>query len=183
MSAWIVPKVHIDLLVRAAIHGGSYGDRFNFWQTGEDGEYRGWYELDEFAEQRTPNGSVTPITPSQLGQMLVNENVASVAHLYPDDNPDIGEQLPGPIDAYYIHPYVYENPGYTLTAAEVFKALDCYDYQSCEHDGWRKSDAFAFCRSLAYRYQHKVPGYEEAPWGFDQDFLEGKSLEFSRRII
>lgn len=184
MSANVVSKFHVDLLVRAAIHAREPGEGFMWWQVDEDGEYAGWHELDEFAERLTPRHEGHEyVSPSQLGQMLVNENVMSVHHRYPDDNPDVGE-LPGPIDAYYMGPYVYENPGYTLSPGEVFAAIDYYDYHSCEHDGWRSSEAFAFCEKLRNRYCKKVAGYGASPWGYDgPDDLGDKPLEFSRRII
>jgi hypothetical protein len=102
-------------------------------------------------------------TPSQLGQMLVDENVASVATRYPDTNPDEGD-LPGPIDAYYMGPYVYADPRKDLTPGEVFRAIDCLDYQSCEHDGWRASEAFAFLTSLRKAYCDRVADLEGAAW-------------------
>lgn len=164
MSAWVVNKRHIDLLVRAAeCYGkqGGQGSRMQWWQVDEDGNYAGWRYLEASEDDRDEY-----YTLSQLGQMLVSENVRSVHHRYPDDDPDLGE-LPGPIDAYYMGPYVYSDPGKVLTPGELFKALDCYDYQTCEHDGWRKSEAFAFCVQLRDAACRKVSDYEDAPWGFE----------------
>lgn len=161
MSAFVVSKRHIDLLVRAAEHygkQGGQGSRMQWWQVDENGEYAGWRYLEANEDDREEY-----YTLSQLGQILVSENVRSVHDRYPDDDVDAGE-LPGPIDAYYMGPYVYSDPGHILSPGEVFKALDCYDYQSCEHDGWRKSEAFAFCVALRDAACRAVPGYEEAPW-------------------
>jgi hypothetical protein len=132
-----------------------------WWQTDETGNYAGWRYLNANEDQREEY-----YTLSQLGQILVDENVASVCARYPDDNPDLGE-LPGPTDAYYMGPYVYTDPGYVLSSVEVFKALDCFAYQACEHDGWRSSEAFAFCESLREAAIEALPGYEDAPWSFD----------------
>lgn len=62
---------------------------------------------------------------------------------------------------------------------EVIKAADCYDYQSCEHDGWKASAAKALtdriiaraCSMLGRDYDRacRQPEYESAPWGIDEE--------------
>jgi hypothetical protein len=170
MSAYVVNKEHIDLMVRAALHAHQSrhpgdGRRLSWWRVDETGGYAGWNELNVHAETMQGDEYKQYVTPSQLGQMLVNENVASVAARYPDDDVDQGE-LPGPCDAYYIGPYVYRDPRKDLTPGQVFKAIDCLDYQSCEHDGWTTSEAYSFLRSLRKAYCDRVADYEDAPWGF-----------------
>lgn len=144
MSAFVVDKAHIDLLVRAAEHyGRTADDRFRWWRPDENGDFAGWRELDPFADGDDPER----LTRSQLGQILVDENVRSVHHRYPRDNADLGE-LPGPIDAYYLGPYVYDDPGFAPEPDEVFAAIDCLDYQSCETDDWRRTEAFMLLEAL-----------------------------------
>lgn len=177
MSAYVVDKREIDLLVRAALHAHPAGQpgttrEMSWWRVDETGDYAGWRELDPNAEHRTDDDYKAFYTPSQLGQILVSENVRSVAYRYSepgravyygpeaaagmdDLDADQGE-LPGPCDAYYMAPYVYADPGRDLTPGEVFEAIDCLDYQSCEHDGWRKSEAFAFLTSLRKAYCDRV---------------------------
>jgi hypothetical protein len=145
MSAFVVDKKHIDLIVCAAEYYGKQGyqgAKMQWWQTDENGDYAGWRYLSANEDEREEY-----YTLSQLGQILVNENVASVCGRYPDCDSDIGN-LPGPIDAYYMGPYVYENPGRLLTPGEAFAAIDCLDYQSCEHDAWRKTEAHAFLEAF-----------------------------------
>lgn len=169
MSAHVVAKIHIDVLVRAALDAPkseSPIETFKWWRVDEEGEYAGWRVLDRYAEQRPGTEHEEFYTPSQLGQILVSENVASVCARYPNDDPD--GDLPGPNDAYYIAPYVYSDPGRSFSPGEVFSAIDYLDYQSCEHDGWRRSEAFAFLEQLREAYCRKVDGYEDAPWGFDR---------------
>lgn len=207
MSAFVVSKVHIDLLVRAALHAAPAGDAFRWWAVDENGEFdvergaHGWHEISELAESFDPEEQERRglLSPSQVGQLLVNENVRSVGHRYSepgrvyyygagaaarmdDLDPDAGE-LPGPCDAYYMGPYVYANPGYTLNPGEIFRAIDVLDYQSCEHDGWRSSEAFAFLAALRERTCSQVEGYASSPHGWEADDLAGKPLEFSRRIL
>lgn len=193
MSAFVVSKLHIDMLVRAALHAGRAGDPFSWWQVDEEGNYAGWRQLDELADGTNPER----VSPSQLGQLFLSENVRSVSHRYSEpgrtyyygadvagqmeDTPD--EELPGPCDRFYLAPYVYTNPGYTLTPGELFKAIGCLRYQSCEHDGWRVSEAFACLDSLRDAYTTKVEGYEDAPWDWSPEDLDGRPQEFSRRLI
>jgi len=180
MSAFVVGKAHIDLLVKAAEYYGKQGyqgSRMQWWQVDEDGNYAGWRYLEANEDLRDEY-----YTLSQLGQILVNENVASVSHRYSepgrvcyygaeasasmeDLDADMGE-LPGPIDAYYMGPYVYTDPGRVLTPGQVFKAIDCLDYQSCEHPRWRTSEAFAFLTTLRETVCRHVAEYEDAPWEF-----------------
>lgn len=197
MSAYIVSKPHIDLLVRYAVRGTGR-EPFRWWRVDEAGEFAGWRELDElYAESRTPSDHCDYVSPSQFGQILVSANVRSVSHRYsePGRTPYYGaeaaagmeeleeDDLPGPGDRYYLGPYVYEDPGYTLSPGELFKAIDNLDYQSCEHDDWRRSEAFALLAALRHEACTQVDGYAGAPWGFDADDLNDKPRDYSRRII
>lgn len=168
MSAFVVDKQHIDLMVRAALKAcptryAGDGRRLSWWRTDENGGYAGWRELNQHAETMEDDDYKAFYTPSQLGQMLVSENVRSVHHRYPDTDPDEGD-LPGPVDAFYMAPYVYADPGRDLSPGEVFRAIDCLDYQSCEHEGWRSSEAFAFCAALRKAYCDQIADAEEAAW-------------------
>lgn len=195
MSAWVVSKVHVDLLVRAALMLDR--ESLSWWQVDDaGGGFTGWRRVDEFAEAQGPEEQERRglVSPSQLGQLLVSENVRSVSHRYSepgrtvyygaehaasmDDTPD--EELPGPCDRYYLAPYVYENPGYTLTPGEIFGALSCFEYQSCEHDEWKSSEAFQVCDALRNLACSQL---REGPHGWEASDLEGRALEFSRRII
>lgn len=182
MSAWVVSKSHIDLMVQAAIAGPTDGS----WT--RPGEAFSWYhdhkrhEIAPYAEIGEESGHRELVPPSVLGQRLVSECVASVHGRYPDTDPDVGD-LPGPIDAYYMGPYVFEpvvkSAAIMLTAgfpsavekpatiAVIAKQISCYEYQSCEHDEWRESEAYAFCEAMNAALLHSLPGYEAAPWGFD----------------
>jgi hypothetical protein len=113
----------------------------------ENGRYTGWHAVHENAEYMLGAGHKAYVTPSAAGEMLVTENVRSVEYRYPDTARDRGD-LPGPTDAYYMAPYVYEQPSVELTPGLVFELIDTLDYQSCEHDGWITSEAYAFLREL-----------------------------------
>ena len=118
MSAWIVSKKHIDLLVAAA-------------------------------KNRHPDA---------LGQMLWAENHKSVNYRY-------GEKRPTP-------PYTFTPPTEPIDQILLLKQIHCYDYQSCEHDGWERSEAYKLCKKLEAACLAALPPgvedspeYSQAPWG------------------
>jgi hypothetical protein len=62
--------------------------------------------------------------------------------------------------------------GRPLSAIECCKALDCYEYQSCEHPGWSASGARAFCERLRSSLVGAMAGYGDAPWEWTLDEFE-----------
>lgn len=185
MSAWVPSKIHFDLLIRAALHARPHSP-FRWWRVDEAGKYASWRELDQQAQGIEDEGPHPPeymvqCSPSAAGQVLVSECIASVSHRYPDEDSDAGE-LPGPNDAYYMAPYVYSDPSYTLTPGEVFQAVDCLDYQSCEHPGWETSEAYAFLRSLRQAYCERVEGYDTAPWGWEEADVQDRLFAATGRL-
>jgi hypothetical protein len=53
-------------------------------------------------------------------------------------------------------------------AIQALKLIACYEYQSCEHPEWPKSDAKDFCDSLTRALVRVVPGYDAAPWEWNE---------------
>ena len=159
MSAWIVSKAHIDALVSAAMT--SKGNPFR------------WYDADGNHSHELTCMDTEKAT--KVGQMLWSENLASINARYVDtiDNP-LG--CPGPanfegpasIDAYRF------TRTQQLEPVKVIKAIHCYDYQSCEHDGWKASEAHQFCEALEARMVSSLPGYNEAPWGLDEEDVRAR---------
>lgn len=138
MSAYIVSKRHIDFLVHAAICYGRPG-RLRYGEM-----------------------PVEYVTADRVGRDLWRENCISVAYRYPDCAPD---DLPGPVPTPDPEEYEYADPrlGFPKPVA-VLAALDCLEYQSCEHPGWRESAAHEFCRSLRLAAIRHLPGYDDAEW-------------------
>jgi hypothetical protein len=192
VSAYVVSKAHIDFLVQAALAGPSDGVEWNrepepkFSWCHDDQLHR--LELvaevgDELPPAIPGLHPIERVPPSVLGQRLLDECVASVHGRYPDTSPDEGD-LPGPIDAYYMGPYIWEPylqsetrliaPGMPrvipppASTVVIAKQIANYEYQSCEHDGWTQSEAHAFCRALAESLLRSLPGWEAAPWGIDE---------------
>lgn len=192
MSAYVVSKAHIDFLVQAALAGPSDGVG---WNSESEPNFswhhnRQLHRLDLLAEVGDERPAAIPgfnaielVGPSVLGQRLLDECVASVHARYPDTSPDEGN-LPGPIDAYYMGPYVWEPYRQSETpliargmprviaapasTAVIAKQIANYEYQSCEHEGWEHSESHAFCRALRESLLRSLPGWAEAPWGIGE---------------
>lgn len=159
MSAWIVAKPHIDLLVAALVSGTRDG--------------------------KVP--ALMPDTNrDELGQLLHDENVKSVSYRYSEPARD--RNLPGPCVCYYLQPYTWSDPGYRLTYAELNLAMSCYRYQSCEHPEFEKSEAWRICQLIDDRYPkalskqygcmeaivRSTPEGQAAPWGWDEREVEAR---------
>lgn len=139
MSAFVVSREHISYLVRAALSRSivQYGP-FSYF----------------YAGCRHP---VTPADAAKAGQMLWDENLASVRYRYGDSG-----DLPGPADEDFR--YEHSARGSAPVPVEVIKACDCYEYQSCEHPDWENSRACAFIQALRRSACSALPGYDDAPW-------------------
>jgi hypothetical protein len=151
MSAYIVDKNHIVYLVQAAMQnaGGhaSYGPMH-------------WYFGNPTQHDAIPSGDY--IKAAEVANMLWRENIASVSYRYPEDK--TSATLPGPVDREEITERDFIL-GRIIRPVQVLKSCQCFDYQSCEHPGWKASEARAFIEALKARAINSLPGYEEAEWG------------------
>jgi hypothetical protein len=105
--------------------------------------------------------------PRALAKMLHFENMRSVDHRY-RDNPEAVADF----TAYYAcHPVTLRQierwEKEPLTPGQFFKALDCYEYQACECDDWKQSEAYKLCEKMRGQVCARVAGYESTPWGID----------------
>lgn len=157
MSAYIVERETIEYLVNGALYvaGGHHqGDRFTW--------YAGSREQGTMERWDLHSGNV-----DDIGQMLWEENVRSVAYRYKDDLPT---ELPGATGAPWLIPYRHRFNSILAYIddnwqAQVMKSADCYEYQSCEHPSWQTSAAKGFVDTLRKLTWALLPGYEEAEWG------------------
>jgi hypothetical protein len=158
MSAFMVDKQHIDLMVDAT----TYDIHCSF----------AWYhegirhELVRGSAGETPrhNAGHVEYSTDAIGRMLIDENLNSIHARYPDTLD--GGIVPGPLEAYWEQPYSCPIMLPTVDAVQVLKAIACYEYQSCEHDGWETSTAHAFCDALRRAMIDRLPGYDEAQWAY-----------------
>lgn len=116
-----------------------------------------------FAAHVSPFASCMDLADqTATGRMLIRENMASLAKRYGDK-----------IDEEAIAAWTYDP---VATPAELarknvrdplslIKLVHCYQYQSCEHDGWETSNAASYCRQLLTLLTQALPGYDKAPWG------------------
>jgi len=161
MSAFMVSKEHIDAMVRLSLPGS-------------DGHKMTWYVVDPdeiewdssdpdsyFADLAAARRESTLDRADEIGRMLAFENAASVLYRYSDDNSD--EYVPSWTND---GTYRFTISGRCPTPVEGLKLIDCYEYQSCEHPGWKTSEARRFCKALRSRMIQSLPGYKEAPWEF-----------------
>jgi hypothetical protein len=112
-----------------------------------------WEDATQWAGIIPRPGTVEPF--DDLGALFTVECAASIAYRYPNDPPEAAE------------PFKYRIPRQQPTIVEAFKIFDCYEYQSCEHPGWKTSRAAEICRKVKDTLIAKLPGYEAAPWGWD----------------
>jgi hypothetical protein len=153
MSAYICDKRHILYLVESAMSHqlNGCGGPFHWYQESNPSR---WGEL----------GNTDYKQAADVANMLWRENVKSVSARYPNES---SGTLPGPTDG----PYVIWEGDFETTCFETFdpvqviKSCDCFDYQSCEHDDWKESEAHAFIEALRSRAWHALKGYDQAEWG------------------
>ena len=151
MSAFVVPKAHIDYLVRAGLELSDhrlswYDPRIKpTWEL--SGNYQNYMDLMQAArrELRSDNAG-------EVGRMLWAENHRSVSYRYHET-----QTTP---EYEYVHPYHARR----IDPVQVLKAIDCYEYQSCECPDWRSSEAWDFCDSLRSAAIAALPGYDAAEW-------------------
>lgn len=119
MSAWIVSKAHIDVLVHAL------GKR-----------------------------ELLSTDPNTAGAILWGENYRSVNFRY-----DESEAAPA---------YAFEPPPVAWTPNQLLKILGCYDYQTCECDDYRATEAgelVTILQDSLAREGADEDSDEWAPWG------------------
>lgn len=162
MSAYIVGRRHIDALITAASGGAGYLVGLSWWD-------RSLLELRDIPyptrvdhlRRLGPNANVLP---SEAGRMLWAENVASVQARYPD-TVEAGHPGPTRFGVHDVAVYRFRRFPGPLDPVGVLKSIACYQYQSCEHDGWLASQAYQFCESLTQKTIGRPPGHDAANWG------------------
>lgn len=152
MSAYICDKKHIAYLVIAALsvrlRMANHNSDFSYYHNGQ--------------RHTLPAGDYD--RACEVANMLWLENIKSVSHRYPGDK--TSANLPGPVnESFTVQPHDIRFVRPEIDPAQVFKAIDCYSYQSCEHDGWEASESYAFCQCLRKAACRSVIGYEQANWG------------------
>jgi hypothetical protein len=92
-----------------------------------------------------------------LMRLLAVENEKSVAQRYNEKLTD--KEFPGynPERAFRLDA--------NLSPVQLLKLCAYYEYQACEHDGWRSSYAKQVIDAIRADSIRKLPGYADAAWG------------------
>lgn len=165
MSAFIVLQEHIDALVEAAaaVVPGEHRSGLSWW-TCTDLELRQSSHAEREAWRREI-GCSDRARASEVGMMLWAENLASIDYRYPDCVETGGYPGPNDFTRDSVLGYVFSgSPMLRRSPVAILKAIDCYDYQSCEHPGWVTSEARNFCQALRAKMIGQLPGYRDAQW-------------------
>ena len=122
MSAFVVNKRHIDAMLTTTLGMARSDGGFRWLAPGdcEETDYqRGevWGST-AVASVTTRTRYLTHENVNNVGRMLLFENMRSVAHRYNEtlELPEYGFSL-----------------GRSLTPVELLSAINCLEYQSCEH--------------------------------------------------
>lgn len=165
MSAWLVDKVHIDLLVSAGLTlpcRSIKDNRLRWTVPARDG-------------QPEQDWTLTRKNADEVGGKLWTDNLANIDYLYPEAT---DEDRPGPVtfESTHVLTYQYEDVPGTLDPVVVLNALSCFRYQSMDRPQWAGSFSAAFYEALLYACIRALPGYSDAPWGFsDRQFFVKQS--------
>jgi hypothetical protein len=84
------------------------------------------------------------------GKVLWRENVKSVAYRY-----QLATRDPKELADYERDVAAYEYEPCEAIAPAVVDAIDCLDYQSCEHDEWQSSAAFDLLERLRLAFPQR----------------------------
>jgi hypothetical protein len=147
MSAWFVGADHVDAILTWMEKDQSCKCYGTPWPGG--GQSRNYWDDEDLTE---------------IGKALLAANIASLRARYPDD---WREMAPIDLNAYRFErdPAFMRSPNLAVT---LIKQVQCFEYQSCEHDGWPTSWARDFCKTLVSAAIRSLEGYEAAPWGYDK---------------
>lgn len=174
MSAFVVSKIHIDALVTAGLAFDRYGPlRWMTRDLTEEEQRTGYAEGEPWGPEsvsiwRRLSRELTRDTAEQVGAMLWAENVRSVNHRYAEEE---WEEV-----------YTFERLPGTVNPIVVLKAISCYEYQSCEHPEWERSEARRFCDSLRKHMINHLPGMDDAAgWEINDRYVfGGKPIQLLR---
>jgi hypothetical protein len=114
---------------------------------------------------------VSGYTPSEIGRILWLENVKSIHARYPD-TAETDRNYPGPngFRKSRAEKFTYSIEREPVSINTLLMNVNCYDYQTCEHDGYESSLAHSWIAELKKsltREEAIEPAYgsDEYVWG------------------
>lgn len=97
---------------------------------------------------------------SELGRLLLHENVRSVMHRY-------GPETIGHAEKAYatqLEGYIFRRRAETTDPVQALKFIASWRYQTCEHPGHAESKAWQVVDKIERMAIRALPGYREARW-------------------
>lgn len=159
MSAYVVAPEHIRELVAFAVSKGSCGSMR------VDPRYLKYHVSEELAAQFSETMTDDEIATVYAG-VLYSENLRSVQERYPDCE-GIND-LPGLIEK---PEFIVISMGDIVdrkvkNMLDILKMCDCLEYQSCETDNYRQTDAHQLTQKIKEAAVRNLPGYDDATWEY-----------------
>ena len=146
MSCFLVSDAHISYLLEAARNRlAERHDSFSYYFNGG---------------RTSITCTATQSEMCKFGQILKDANMESYNARY------------GGTDE--AEPFVFIRPE-RIDIVQVLKACDCFDYQACETGEYYDSEAFAFVNAIRSYAIHRLPGYDEAAWGIEDQIEKVES--------
>lgn len=161
MSAYLVHTDTIDYIVAMLrVHRPHGGQTFYF-----RGPYADRESLEQAGIIEHHTAKLVWTEAETIGAVLYHQNWRSIEARYPDC---VGrpERAPGPINA---SPYYAQKHVSAPQAVIALKSLACLEYQSCETDDYQQTLAYALLKWIEGICINAIPGYDEAPWGWERE--------------
>jgi hypothetical protein len=151
MSAFMVGNAHIDYLVTAI---RAYRDIRYAYIPAASGA--GWDAVD-----------ISLMDETEIGRMLLGTNLTSMMSNYEDrlDAEELGA----------VESYTYRRWTGSVSPVQTIKAVQCYQYQSMDYDGWKDSLAKSLTDLLKGEAIGHLPGYDQAAWEVTRELVTGES--------
>lgn len=128
MSSFVLDTDHIDLMVAYALYNIGSAERLTAYIEDADGELRCMTIIEDRDQAGTER-----IRASDLGKVLLTQNVRSVVHNYQNADTDELIGYSRMIAEYEYRPVqLFRLAEGQRLEADVIQACRCYDYQACE---------------------------------------------------
>jgi hypothetical protein len=137
ISSVITPD-HLDLLVTDAVR------------------YRVLVDADTAATSEGASRLTTVATPNEAGQLLLEENLATVLRHAVGSTRSEQQRPPD-----YVH-----RPVDQFQPIEVVKAAHCYQHVCAVNPSWDSSTAARLAAAILHAATERLPGYDEAAWSW-----------------
>lgn len=152
MSAYMCDKAHFDVMLSLVIEGPVNADMLPVGNVYTRPFRVVW------------NGEIVTVTrenASEIGQRLVDDNMASLNERYG------GWEYEG-----WESSYEWTDPDIVLTLVEAYNTVAGYGYQSCETSDWYERFGYAFEQAV-YRWMLGLfTGDRSAGWGWSQQEVD-----------